>query len=78
MSGERMSAHTDNERSDAAVDVPRLVSHSQMLGMIAGEVEEWCISENCTTLDAVKLAVADARKWRGIAERYELERKYLG
>lgn len=78
MSGERMSAPPTDERSESAVDVPRLVSHSQMLGMIANEVEEWCISENCTTLDAVSLAVADARKWRGIAERYELERKYFG
>ena len=49
-----------------------------MLGQIAGVVEEWCITEECTTLDAVKLAVADARKWRGIAERYEIERRYFG
>jgi hypothetical protein len=49
-----------------------------MLGMIAGEVEEWCITKEFTTLDAVKLAIADARKWRGIAERYELESKYFG
>tara|TARA_B100001059_G_scaffold71822_1_gene68930 strand:+ start:285 stop:506 length:222 start_codon:yes stop_codon:yes gene_type:complete len=73
-----MSAHTDNERSEASFDVPRLVSHSQMLGMIASEVEEWCFTNECTTLDAVKLAIADARKWRGIAERHELERKYYG
>lgn len=70
-----MSAHTDSE---AAVDVQRLVSHSQMLGQIAAVVGEWGIDEECTTLDAVKLAVADCRKWRGIAERYELERKYFG
>lgn len=50
--------------------------HSLMLGQIAAEVEEWCISEECTTLDAVRLALADLRKWRGIAERFELERKY--
>tara|TARA_S200002703_G_scaffold86092_1_gene74214 strand:+ start:206 stop:427 length:222 start_codon:yes stop_codon:yes gene_type:complete len=73
-----MSAHTDNERSEAAVDAPRLVSHSQMLGQIAAVVGEWCIDEECTTLDAVKLAVADCRKWRGIAERYDIEQKYPG
>jgi len=54
-----------------------LRDHSHMLGCIAGEVEEWCVTEYCTTLDAVKLAIADARKWRGIAERLEIEKKYL-
>lgn len=72
-----MSAQTDNERSEAAVDVPRLIGHSQMLGMIANEIREWCITEECTTLDAVKLVIADARKWRGIAERLQLENKYF-
>ncbi len=53
-------------------------SHSIMLGQIANEVSEWCVDDECTTLDAVKLVVADARKWRGIAERHEIERKYMG
>lgn len=64
--------------SDGAVLAPSTVSHSVMLGQIAEEVSEWCIDEECTTLDAVKLCIADARKWRGIAERYEIERKYFG
>ena len=51
---------------------------SVMLGQIGSLVEDWCITEECTTLDAVKLVIADARKWRGIAERYEIEQKYFG
>ena len=34
-------------------------SHSIMLGQIAGIVEPWCISEECTTLDAVRLLHAE-------------------
>jgi len=51
-------------------------SHSAMLGQIANEVAEFCVSEECTTLDAVRLLLADYRKWRGIAERFEIERQY--
>ena len=31
---ERMSAHTDNERSEAAVDVPRLVRQIELMGEV--------------------------------------------
>lgn len=39
-------------------ELRRLRSHSQMLGMIAGEVEAWCNSDDCTTLQAVQLLKA--------------------
>ena len=51
-------------------------SYAIMLGQIAVTVEDWCITDDCTTLDAVRLLVADVRKWRGIAERLEIEAKY--
>ena len=51
--------------------------HSVMLSQIASAVDDWVIDEECTTLDAVKLLLADARKWRGLAERLELELKYV-
>jgi hypothetical protein len=53
-------------------------SHTIMLSQIAEEVKDWCIVEDMTTLDAVKLVISDYHKWRGIAERLELEKKYFG
>ncbi len=35
--------------------LPRLHSHSIMLGQIAAEVEEFCEHPDCTTLQAVQL-----------------------
>ena len=50
-----------------------LKEHSMMLGQICGVVEDYCFTESMTTLDAVKLAVADARMYRGRAERLQIE-----
>ena len=55
---------------------PDAASHSAMLSQIAGEVSDWCINENCTTLDAVRLVIADYHKWRGVAERLRVEASY--
>ena len=71
------STDTENAQGHPLGAAPCYASHSQMLGQIAMEVSDWCITDDCTTLDAVKLVVADARKFRGIVERIEIENKYL-
>lgn len=50
-----------------------LEHHSQMLGQIAGEVEQWCVDPHCTTLSAVRLMKADllelqAQRLRDLAD----------
>ena len=50
--------------------------HSRMLGKIASEVEDWCMTGEYTTLDAVRLLKAEVLELRGKTLRYELERKY--
>jgi hypothetical protein len=50
--------------------------HSTMLSQIASEVEDWCISEECTTLDAVKLLKAEHMEMKAVLTRLALERKY--
>jgi hypothetical protein len=56
--------------------IKELESHSQMLGQIAAHVEDFAYHEDMTTLDGVKLLLADYHKYKGIAERYEIEEKY--
>jgi hypothetical protein len=51
-------------------------SHSVMLGQIANLVSDFCCDEECTTLDAVRLLIADYQMYRGIAERSLIEQKY--
>jgi len=53
-----------------------LREHSQMLGQIGLEMEEWCVSEECTTLDAVRLLKAEVMERRGKMLRQEIERRY--
>jgi hypothetical protein len=48
-----------------------------MLGQIGCIVEDWCISEECTTLDAVKLLHAELLELKGKTSRMEIENKYL-
>jgi len=57
-------------------EVAKLRQHSLMLGQIGSEVEEWCIAENCTALDAVRLLKAEVLELRGKALRREIEDKY--
>lgn len=61
---------------DEGFDRTKLQKHSQMLGQIGSEVEEWCISDQCTTLDAVRLLKAEVLELRGKALRREIEDKY--
>lgn len=57
-------------------DAKRYREHSRMLGQIASVTADWCLTPECTTEDAARLAVADARYYRGLAERLQIERHY--
>lgn len=50
--------------------------HSVMLGRIAGEVEEFCIHEECTTLDCVRLMKAKLKQVEGELEELKIRMKY--
>jgi hypothetical protein len=52
-----------------------LVRHSRMLGQIASEVEQWCINDQATTLDAVKYLKADWMRLKGIVEMNAIEKR---
>lgn len=52
-----------------------LIRHSQMLGQIASEVEQWCISDKATTLDAVQYLKADWMRLKGIVELKKIEER---
>jgi hypothetical protein len=47
-----------------------------MLGRIAGEVEEFCIHEECTTLDCVRLMKAKLKQVEGELEELKIRMKY--
>jgi hypothetical protein len=51
--------------------------YGAMLGQIASIVENWCISEECTTLDAVKLLHAENLELKGKLTKLEIENKYF-
>ena len=53
-------------------------SYGIMLGQIANVVESYCISEQMTTLDAVKSIEASLRKAEAELVIRELEEKYRG
>jgi len=56
---------------------PTTEAYIAMLSQIAGEVEEWCCSEECTTLDAVRLLKAEWMRLRGEMDKIMIERKYF-
>ena len=53
-----------------------LSQHSEMLSQIAGYIEPYCISEDCTTLDAVRLIIARFQKLQSEKEIEEIHKKY--
>ena len=72
-SAERMSAHTDNERSEAAVDVPRLVRDYDSLSF-----QEQCKVAETAELGSEwinrksgKSAIVTGHSWRGVYLRRE-------
>jgi len=50
--------------------------HSVMLGQIAGEVEEFCLTEDWTTVDAVRLLKAKYEQLKAQQAERELMAKY--
>jgi len=56
---------------------PTAEDYTSMLSQIAGEVEEWCCSEECTTLDAVRLLKAEWMQMRGELDQIRIKKKYF-
>lgn len=56
--------------------IKELEYHSSMLGQIGNIVEDFAIADEMTTVDAVRLVLADLKKCQGELERIEIERKY--
>lgn len=66
---------TRTRRTPAGPTPEELAEHSAMLGQIANEVTAWCCTEECTTLDAVRLLKADFMILSGTLQRMEIERR---
>jgi hypothetical protein len=58
------------------IDIKMLQKDSQMLGMIANEVEEYCISDECSTLDAVRILKAEYTIMKATKILEEINNKY--
>lgn len=56
-----------NSRKMGTTEIEELKSHSQMLGQIASWVEDFCISEETTTLEAVKEVLEQLQEERKFA-----------
>lgn len=65
-----MTPHITPERLTA------LESHSAMLGQISALVESWCITEDCSTFDAVRLALCDLEEMRARERRQAIHAFY--
>ena len=50
--------------------------YSIMLGQIASEVEDFCIHEECSTLDAVRILKAEHAILKAEKDLREIEAKY--
>ena len=58
------------------LETERYKEHSLMLGQIAGHVEKYCESPEMTTLDAVKLIIAENYELKAEKLRWEVEQNY--
>jgi len=58
-------------------EIKALWEHSQMLGRIACEVEEFSLGEGCTTLECVQLAVNELRKMKAEREIMRISDRYF-
>lgn len=56
--------------------IAALEAQSTMLGQIGMLVEGWCFYEDCSTLDAVKLALCDLEEMRARERRASIHAIY--